>query len=676
MPGLAAVVLVIAASSAARPALEALRPALEKAAGGPVEIRYGATGVLARGVEKGSGADLFVSGDEETARRLAADGFLEAASLSRCGRGALAVVAAKDAGFALPRRLDGATALAFARLPFRRLAVPSSKTSPYGGAVEEVLQATRILAAVKERLFPAESSGQALELVVSGQAEAGIVPLSLAKASGLRVRRGGRHALRAALWRRGRRLGLAPEGVRPTRPRRPRRPRLAERVAGGGVRVPVTTPSGVYDSLVPESVPGSAALDIRVVSPATGKLLAELPDEGEAGVVRAVAAARAAAPAWEALPLRERAEALKRWRDALLDDPELVPTLVAESGKPRQEAEGIEVLYLCELIRFTMWRRAEGSRARRRDTRSSSSRRRPRLVRRPLGVVGVIGPWNFPILNNAADAVAPLLAGNAVVLKPSEVTPLTSVRLADLWRRAGNPADVFQVVTGRGATGRGARRARGRRHVHGLRRDRPEGRGACGRAPRPVRDASWAASRRSSSSRARISSGRPRPRPGRASSTAARSASGRSASTSWRPSPTASRSSSSGRVRRSARCRRTRHRRDGARPRLGHVPAPDRGRRAPPRRRAREGGALVVGRKAARGPRRTLLRADAPSRRDAGDGRHAGGDVRPARRRHARQGRGGGAAPRERHAPRAQRDRLRRRRPRRGPSRAGWSPGR
>ncbi len=186
MPGLAAVVLVIAASSAARPALEALRPALEKAAGGPVEIRYGATGVLARGVEKGSGADLFVSGDEETARRLAADGFLEAASLSRCGRGALAVVAAKDAGFALPRRLDGATALAFARLPFRRLAVPSSKTSPYGGAVEEVLQATRILAAVKERLFPAESSGQALELVVSGQAEAGIVPLSLAKASGLR----------------------------------------------------------------------------------------------------------------------------------------------------------------------------------------------------------------------------------------------------------------------------------------------------------------------------------------------------------------------------------------------------------------------------------------------------------------------------------------------------------
>lgn len=199
-------------------------------------------------------------------------------------------------------------------------------------------------------------------------------------------------------------------------------------------------------------MPGSSAPPIRVVSPATGKLLVELPDEGEAGIVRAVAAARAAAPAWEALPLRERAEALKRWRDALLDDPELVPTLVAESGKPRQEAEGIEVLYLCELIRFTI---RAARKALREETRHPLLfvTKKTRLVRRPLGVVGVIGPWNFPILNNAADAVAPLLAGNAVVLKPSEVTPLTSVRLAALWRQAGNPADVFQVVTGRGATG-------------------------------------------------------------------------------------------------------------------------------------------------------------------------------------------------------------------------------
>ncbi|HUM03406.1 MAG TPA: aldehyde dehydrogenase family protein, partial [Thermoanaerobaculia bacterium] len=189
-------------------------------------------------------------------------------------------------------------------------------------------------------------------------------------------------------------------------------------------------------------IEASAAVSpIRVVSPATGGLLAEVPDEGEAGVARAVEEARGAAPAWAQLPLRERAEALKRWRDAILDDEEVVRTLVAESGKPRQEAEGIEILYLCELIRFTIGAARKALREEMRHPFLFLTKK-TRLVRRPLGVVGVIGPWNFPILNNAADAVAPLLSGNAVVLKPSEVTPLTSLRLATLWRTAGNPPDV------------------------------------------------------------------------------------------------------------------------------------------------------------------------------------------------------------------------------------------
>ena len=99
---------------------------------------------------------------------------------------------------------------------------------------------------------------------------------------------------------------------------------------------------------------------------------------------------------------------------------------MAESGKPRQEAEGIELLYFCELIRFTL-------RASRRALADESRSpflfltKTTRLIRKPWGVVGVIGPWNFPILNNAADAVAPLICGNTVVLKPSEITPLTSM---------------------------------------------------------------------------------------------------------------------------------------------------------------------------------------------------------------------------------------------------------
>ena len=178
-------VLVIAASTAARPPLETLRPDLEKAAGGPVEIRYGATGLLAREIEEGGRYDVFVAADEGTVRRLAQDGRIEATSVTRCATGRLAVVAARDWDHALPRRLDGATAIAFAKLPFRRVAVPSAKTSPYGGAVKELLSATRIAAAVKERLVEAESAEKALALVLSGEAETGLGALSLARASGL-----------------------------------------------------------------------------------------------------------------------------------------------------------------------------------------------------------------------------------------------------------------------------------------------------------------------------------------------------------------------------------------------------------------------------------------------------------------------------------------------------------
>lgn len=196
----------------------------------------------------------------------------------------------------------------------------------------------------------------------------------------------------------------------------------------------------------------SAETPLRVVSPSTGELLAELPAAGRAEVAAAVAAARAAAPAWAARPLGERVAALKRWRRAVVDDEELLRVLVRETGKPRHEAEGVELLYFCELTRFVA-AAARRALATERCGTLLFAVRRTDVHRVPVGVVGVIGPWNFPILNNAADAVAPLAAGNTVVLKPSEVTPLTSLRMEELWRRAGNPPDVFRVVAGRGDAG-------------------------------------------------------------------------------------------------------------------------------------------------------------------------------------------------------------------------------
>ena len=199
--------------------------------------------------------------------------------------------------------------------------------------------------------------------------------------------------------------------------------------------------------------PVSAADVIRVENPATGQPLGEVPPADAAAVGEAVARARGAQPGWAALPFAQRAGALRRFARALRDDAELLDTLVAESGKVRYEAELIELFYTLELTRYFTGRAGRRALADQLAHPLIFSNKRARVVRHPRGVVGVIGPWNFPLLNNYADCVAPLVAGNAVVLKPSERTPLTSLRVAALWTAAGLPADVFQVVAGRAEAG-------------------------------------------------------------------------------------------------------------------------------------------------------------------------------------------------------------------------------
>ncbi|HVR63415.1 MAG TPA: aldehyde dehydrogenase family protein [Polyangia bacterium] len=193
---------------------------------------------------------------------------------------------------------------------------------------------------------------------------------------------------------------------------------------------------------------------LRIVNPATLDLVGEIPCQTADDVTAAVQRARAAQPAWAALGVRQRGLALRRLAARLLADDQLMQTLVAESGKPRYEAELIELFYTCELTRYYTGR--AGRRALADDVRHPLvfANKKARVVYHARGVVGVIGPWNWPVLNNFADCVAPLVAGNAVVLKPSEWTPLSSLRIQTLWREAGLPADVFQVVTGEADAGR------------------------------------------------------------------------------------------------------------------------------------------------------------------------------------------------------------------------------
>lgn len=181
-PSMITSVLVIAAATSSRPVLDALRQDLEKAAGGPVEIRYGETGKLASLLRKTPDADLFLASDEKTVQRLAGDGIVVEATVTRCATGSLAVVALLGGTIELPRRLDGATALAFVKLPIRHVAVVSKKLAPEGALIEEVLAAALILNDLKEKLSPLPSSDEAIALVLSGEAETAIVPSSLASA--------------------------------------------------------------------------------------------------------------------------------------------------------------------------------------------------------------------------------------------------------------------------------------------------------------------------------------------------------------------------------------------------------------------------------------------------------------------------------------------------------------
>jgi acyl-CoA reductase-like NAD-dependent aldehyde dehydrogenase len=199
--------------------------------------------------------------------------------------------------------------------------------------------------------------------------------------------------------------------------------------------------------------PRSPDAPLIVLNPATGARLAEIPAATRGDVESASSRARAAQPAWAALPLSARALALRRLARAIRDDGRLTEILVAESGKPHYEAEGIEIFYTLELTRYYTGRGGRKSLADQIRRPFVFAYKRARVIHHPRGVVGVIAPWNWPLLNNYADCVAPLLAGNAVLLKPSEWTPLTSIRIAELWRELGLPADVFQVIPGRADVG-------------------------------------------------------------------------------------------------------------------------------------------------------------------------------------------------------------------------------
>ncbi len=198
----------------------------------------------------------------------------------------------------------------------------------------------------------------------------------------------------------------------------------------------------------------TAADAFEVKNPATGELIASVPIDPPEAVAATVARVRGNQADWEAMGIEGRRHWLSKLRDWLLDNQDRVlATMQAETGKVQADAY-TEVIYLADLINFY------GANASKfigeESVRAHSplmAAKKLRVQYRPHPVVGIISPWNFPLILSLGDAIPALQAGAAVVIKPSEFTPLGLAEVVDAWKHEIGGPDVLDVVQGVGETG-------------------------------------------------------------------------------------------------------------------------------------------------------------------------------------------------------------------------------
>jgi acyl-CoA reductase-like NAD-dependent aldehyde dehydrogenase len=190
-------------------------------------------------------------------------------------------------------------------------------------------------------------------------------------------------------------------------------------------------------------------------NPADGSIVGKFPIAKAEAVHQAVARAKAAQPGWAARGLRERLEILRRFQQLLLNHQKQVAELITrEAGKPLAEALTSEVLVVLDGARFLLDNAYQSLKPERVPHGNLVMKaKRGRLLREPYGVIGIIAPWNYPFSTPSSETLPALVAGNTVVLKPSEFTPAIAMELRRLLHEAGAPPDVFQVVIGDGSTG-------------------------------------------------------------------------------------------------------------------------------------------------------------------------------------------------------------------------------
>jgi acyl-CoA reductase-like NAD-dependent aldehyde dehydrogenase len=199
-------------------------------------------------------------------------------------------------------------------------------------------------------------------------------------------------------------------------------------------------------------VPGGAGRR-EVVSPSDGQPFASVSLLDASQAAAAVTAAVDAFPAWSARSFAERGQVLLAVRDRLVDRAEEIAALIErEQGKPAAEAYLVELFPAAELLKHLAQEAEELLREEPVEPGVALlAHKEARLVYEPLGVVLAITPWNYPFLISVSSVATALAAGNTVVLKPAELTPMTALRIAELALEAGLPEGVFTVVAGKGS---------------------------------------------------------------------------------------------------------------------------------------------------------------------------------------------------------------------------------
>jgi acyl-CoA reductase-like NAD-dependent aldehyde dehydrogenase len=195
--------------------------------------------------------------------------------------------------------------------------------------------------------------------------------------------------------------------------------------------------------------------EIISYDPATGEEIGRAPLNTPEEVRSAVSRARAAQPPWASLSFRDRAHVVLQARKIVLAELDDIGKLISrETGKPAAEALSMEIVPGLDLMHYFARHTARLLKPHKIDIgQYGFMGRSSQVIYKPLGVIGIISPWNFPWATPLAEVVMALMAGNAVVLKPSELTPLTALKIGEVFQRARLPKGLLEIVTGDGTTG-------------------------------------------------------------------------------------------------------------------------------------------------------------------------------------------------------------------------------